>query len=666
MKKRLHVLFGADLRSLALMRIAVGLLLLVDLGIRATALRAHYTDWGVAPREALVGGWRVSLHMLGGGWEWQAFLFVLAAVAAVFLTLGLHTRVATVVSWLLLLSLHRRNPLVLQSGDTILRCLLFWAMFLPWGRRFSVDARRRPVPESDSVLSAATFAYAMQVALVYVFTAQFKSGPEWHSEGTAILYALRLDIFATPFGRFLTQFPDVLRVLTHFVYALERVGPLLLFCPFFTAYVRTLTILLFWFFHAGLELCMTLGLFPWISIVSLVGLIPGLVWERGAGLLRRPTRAARTVAQTQRVASGPLLTAGRVAGHAALLVLLGYVIFWNLNTLHPFRWRLPERGKVVGQLLGLDQRWDMFSPQPPKQDGWFVVPGKLRNGDEVDLFRDGENVRWGKPAYVSSLYPTARWRKLGDRMWRKSGARVRADYARFLCRSWNVAHAGDGELTDVEIFFVQEETLDELTEGKPWRVSLLRHRCRDDERDQPWRLRWDPAVGARMRGAVDAPVTVVEFCNYESLFCEASHRAVLELVDEFPGSVRVAFRHFARSFDEETSLAQRAALAAGRQGRFWEMHDRIRNDPDDLQRPALLAHAEALGLDLGRFQSDLDDAAFEEVLRDDWERARECGVHRLPTFVVDGRLVPEGKETASVRTFIAAGLRGRPPPDPSH
>jgi predicted DsbA family dithiol-disulfide isomerase len=96
------------------------------------------------------------------------------------------------------------------------------------------------------------------------------------------------------------------------------------------------------------------------------------------------------------------------------------------------------------------------------------------------------------------------------------------------------------------------------------------------------------------------------------------------------------------------------------------MHDRIRNDPDDLQRPALLAHAEALGLDLGLFQSDLDDAAFEEVLRDDWERARECGVHRLPTFVVDGRLVPEGKETASVRTFIAAGLRGRPPPDPSH
>ena len=105
---------------------------------------------------------------------------------------------------------------------------------------------------------------------------------------------------------------------------------------------------------------------------------------------------------------------------------------------------------------------------------------------------------------------------------------------------------------------MHEGTLDDLTEERPWRMSMKRHRCDEADGQQPWRLRWDPAPGAPARGAQDAAVTIVEFCNYESLFCKRSHRAVLDLLDAFPDSVRVVFRHVALPFHEETELAQRA------------------------------------------------------------------------------------------------------------
>ena len=136
--------FYVDLRSLALTRIAFSILILVDLSIRALALEAHYTDFGLMPRNALLdlhwNQWHVSLHMMSGLFAVQFFLFMLAASFAFQLLIGYQTRISTIVSWFFLVSLHNRNPLVLQGEDFIFRCLLFWGIFMPWGARFSVGA----------------------------------------------------------------------------------------------------------------------------------------------------------------------------------------------------------------------------------------------------------------------------------------------------------------------------------------------------------------------------------------------------------------------------------------------------------------------------------------------------------------------------------------------
>jgi len=125
-------LFGADLRSLALLRVALALLVLTDLAIRATDLYQHYADAGVLPRTVLVeevlSPWVFSLNLMNGEPFFQALLFGVAALAALGMLLGYRTRLMIFVVWVLLLSIQLRNPLVNNSSSLLLRKLLFWGM----------------------------------------------------------------------------------------------------------------------------------------------------------------------------------------------------------------------------------------------------------------------------------------------------------------------------------------------------------------------------------------------------------------------------------------------------------------------------------------------------------------------------------------------------------
>jgi hypothetical protein len=194
--------FTVDLRALALLRMGVALLLLLDLGIRSTDLEAHYSNLGVLPlhvlQQFLWTPYQFSLHAASGLWQVQAILFLLAAALALALLVGYQVRAATVLSWIMLVSVQNRNPIIGQGGDDLLRMLLFWAIFLPWGRVYSLDARRRPAPDAYAYFSAATVAYVLQICLVYWCTALLKTGPEWTRDGTAIYYALSLDQVLMP------------------------------------------------------------------------------------------------------------------------------------------------------------------------------------------------------------------------------------------------------------------------------------------------------------------------------------------------------------------------------------------------------------------------------------------------------------------------------------
>ena len=182
-------LFSVDLRSLALFRVGLGFILICDLINRARDLRAHYADWGVAPRYAInqfIDAWQVSFHLVSGRAEVMAVLFAIAGIFALMLMVGYRTRFATAMSWIFLVSLHSRNFMVLQGGDDLLRMLLFWSMFLPLGAYYSMDSALNDSNEKKPirVFSVGSFCILAQVVIVYIFTALSKSAPEWHAAGT--------------------------------------------------------------------------------------------------------------------------------------------------------------------------------------------------------------------------------------------------------------------------------------------------------------------------------------------------------------------------------------------------------------------------------------------------------------------------------------------------
>jgi hypothetical protein len=216
---------GIDLRALAAFRIGLGAVLLADLLLRSRNLVIFYTDAGVLPRSLLAANRPVisqlSIHTLSGDLLLQAGLFTLAGACAVALLVGYRTRLAVLLSWLLLVSLHARNPLVLNGGDSLLRRLLFWGVFLPLGSRWSLDTLAGRARQSTTlsrgtggrVTGVAAAGLLIQVVLVYATNAGFKlTGSRWLS-GEALAYVLRLDEFTTAIGAALVEFPALLGVL---------------------------------------------------------------------------------------------------------------------------------------------------------------------------------------------------------------------------------------------------------------------------------------------------------------------------------------------------------------------------------------------------------------------------------------------------------------------
>ena len=291
--------YGLDLRSLALFRIGLAALIIGDLIWRAQDLRAFYTDFGVLPRAVLLDRfadqWLISLHLLSGETLVQSFMFMLALGLGVMLLVGYRTKLATIASWVLLISLQNRNPIILQGGDILFRMLVFWAMFLPLNAHFSFD---RALDNSDAeppqrVFTIGSVALLAQVAFLYGFAMMLKSAPQWRTEASAVYYALSLEQMATPVGRFLLHFPGFLRVLTFLTLRIEALVPVLLFWPFASGPVRTAAVVLMIAFQLGLLVGLHLGHFPLVALVAVIGLLPTWAWSKAEE--RCGTRHAVTV-----------------------------------------------------------------------------------------------------------------------------------------------------------------------------------------------------------------------------------------------------------------------------------------------------------------------------------------------------------------------------------
>ena len=175
-----------------------------------------------------------------------------------------------------------------------------------------------------------------------------------------------------------------------------------------------------------------------------------------------------------------------------------------------------------------------------------------------------------------------------------------------------------------------------------------------------------------VRGGADAPVTLVEYGDFQCPYCGEAYPVVNELLERFGDQLRFVFRHMPLpDLHPRAPFAAEAAEAAAAQGRFWEMHDRLFEHQHELSDDELRAHAEAVGVgDAARFDAELRERAHEARVAEDYESGARSGIPSTPRFFVNGLIhlgsasYPELSEAISEELALAAGLRTPPPGRP--
>jgi protein-disulfide isomerase len=166
---------------------------------------------------------------------------------------------------------------------------------------------------------------------------------------------------------------------------------------------------------------------------------------------------------------------------------------------------------------------------------------------------------------------------------------------------------------------------------------------------------------APTKGNPGAPVSIVEFSDFECPFCAESVAAIRQLLRAYPTQVRFSFKHYPLPIHRDAPLAHEAAMAAGEQGKFWEMHDLIFATQSKLTREDLVAKAKVLNLDVPRFVADLDKHRFKAVVEADRREGDRLGVDATPFFFINGHAVSETPDLRDFKRMIDAVLKERPP-----
>jgi protein-disulfide isomerase len=137
-------------------------------------------------------------------------------------------------------------------------------------------------------------------------------------------------------------------------------------------------------------------------------------------------------------------------------------------------------------------------------------------------------------------------------------------------------------------------------------------------------------------GPAEAPITIIEFSDIQCPFCARVVPTIKELMKHYPTQIKWVFKNFPLDFHPDSQLAHQAALAAGQQGKFWEMHDVMFADQESIKRDDLLQKARRLNLDMAKFTADLDSDTVKGQIESDKKSGAALRVDGTPTFYVNG------------------------------
>jgi len=288
--------FTADARWLGIFRLGFGSLLIWDGGRRFEGAREYYSNDGFLPNHfslfrPMGDGVFSFLHAFSSVAEVRTVMALMLAVFVSY-TLGFRTRLMQVLAFISITSLDARDLFVENGGDVLVNLMAGITMFLPLGRRFSVDAllaslratsekspaalndRTRPAPPENNVVSLVVLVLFLQLATIYFFNAVHKDGVGWKN-GSAIWWFLQQNRIVTHLGVFLREhvpYP-VIRSFCYGALSIEFSLPWILLFPFFRTWVIRLAFLLGVGLHGGIALTSRLGPFSYAMMLFYVMLL---------------------------------------------------------------------------------------------------------------------------------------------------------------------------------------------------------------------------------------------------------------------------------------------------------------------------------------------------------------------------------------------------------
>ena len=486
-RRRLRV----DTRALAVMRILLGTILLVDLAHRTPGIEKYYTDSGVYPLAVHKATYTefagLSIHALSGELLFQHLLFVIAGLFALVFVVGYRTRLVGVCSFVLLVSLHARNPVVLNGGDILLRTLLPLALLTPLGERWSIDAVRRRSPR-ETVLNAATTAVLAQPLVVFTQNAVLKhQGETWYA-GEALQIAFANDEMTVLLGNYLGAYPTLLEVLNYGWVTLlaGSVGFLLLTA----GRLRAAAALVYIGAFLGMVPTLMVGLFPFVLTAAVVPYLTPPFWDAvvralpdvvttppPAGRLGRwfggepiERRLAETAVWRGR---GDLVALGR-AYAGSLSTILGvfalvFVLLYGVG--HVAEYEPPYETEATAIL---DQSWGLYAPNPTDSYGWFITHATLDNGSTVAAVRDSPS--FDRPPDAATTYDSFRERKFMSAVSGDTDSAIGRGYAEWACRE---ATSRYGQPTEsITLYRMTQPSPVDGAHDEPTRQTLIAYDCK--------------------------------------------------------------------------------------------------------------------------------------------------------------------------------------------
>lgn len=248
----------------------------------------------------------------------------------------------------------------------------------------------------------------------------------------------------------------------------------------------------------------------------------------------------------------------------------------------------------------------------------------------------------------------------------------------------DLSEAAAQELKPIEndIYSIKNRRLDQLIRAQLWRIAAeergisvaeLQQKVSGDPEAFLEKLKKEhnvrvflkaprfsiPLGDSPMRGKENAPITIVEYSDFECPFCKQFQPTLHKIQDQYKNQVKFSFKHIPLPFHTKARQAHMASLCAGAQGKFWEYRDKLFERDSGLERDDLIRYAGSLGLSTDAFTVCLDSKQYAEVIDRDLAEARELGVQGTPTFFVNGRLLSGAQPFSRFSQLIDEELKSK-------